>query len=135
MGLPVMGPSPRVLGPWEPLPTSPALAPSPCMVAPAQPWLPCLAHRPFLHIHHSRGSRPWSGASHGSLQIMSRAPGTSRGGQGVACQGGRVCMGSIHFPYTGSFGEKADKLSPRLAPSPRDHFPYRDRQAAKEGLW
>lgn len=44
-------------------------------------------------------------------------------------------MGAIHFPYTGSFGEKADKLSRRLASTLRDHFPYQKRQAAKEGFW
>lgn len=58
------------------------------------------------------------------------------GGQGAACQGeGRAWMGAIHFPYTGSFGEKADKLSRRLASTLRDHFPYQERQAAKEGFW
>lgn len=42
-------------------------------------------------------------------------------------------MGAAHFPSTGSFGEKADILSPRLAPTLRDGFPYQESRLPRTG--
>lgn len=142
MGLPVLGPSPRVLRPWEP-PRGPRPGPG----SPAPRGCP----RP---ANHSGSAAPLSGApslpadsSFSGLTAVVQSlpweladnvtdPGTSQGGQRAACQGGgRVWMGALHFQYTGSFRRQADKLSPRLAPTLNDHFPYQERQAAKQGLW